>query len=210
MHREPAAAGRPTESEQPRERAESAAPGERQAPLDAPLCVDLDGTLVATDTLRLSLLLLARRRPWQLVPAAGRILSGRAAFKDYVAGCILPDAGGLPWRAPVVGFLRAERQRDRRLILATAADYRVAALAADHLKIFDAVIATEGGMNRRGTAKLVAIRKLLNDNEFDYIGDSSADLPLFLAARKVYLVAPNRALLRRVSQLRAVDGVFED
>ena len=109
-----------------------------------------------------------------------------------------------------MGFLRAERQRDRRLILATAADYRVAALAADHLKIFDAVIATEGGMNRRGTAKLVAIRKLLNDNEFDYIGDSSADLPLFLAARKVYLVAPNRALLRRVSQLRAVDGVFED
>lgn len=154
--------------------------------------------------------MLARRQPWRLLPAAGWVMGGRAAFKAYVAGCMLPEADRLPWRARVVEFLRAEHARGRRLILATAADHRVAACVADHLRIFDAVIATEGRHNRRGSAKLVAIRNLLNDKEFDYVGDSSADLPLFLAARKVFLVAPTPSLLRRVAQVRPVDGVFED
>lgn len=177
---------------------------------DPPLCVDLDGTLIAADTLRLSLLMLARRQPWRLLPAAGWVMGGRAAFKAYVAGCILPEVGSLPWRARVVDFLKAEHARGRRLILATAADHRVAACIADHLGIFDTVIATEGRNNRRGTAKLLAIRNMLTHNEFDYVGDSNADLPLFLAARKIFLVAPSASLLRRVSQVRNVDGVFDD
>ncbi|HSA56196.1 MAG TPA: haloacid dehalogenase-like hydrolase [Gemmatimonadaceae bacterium] len=182
-------------------------PGEREEP---PLCVDLDGTLVATDTLRVSLGLLARRRPWLLLPAAACVVGGRAAFKAYVATCILPDAATLPWRTTVVDFLRAERARGRRLILATAADHRIAACAAQHLGIFDAVIATEGGDNRKGAAKLAAIRNLLGDKEFDYIGDSLDDLPLFHAARKVFLVAPGGALLDRVRRGRTVDRVFPD
>ena len=182
---------------------------ELTGPGEPPICVDLDGTLIAADTLRVSLRMLARRQPWRLLPAAGRVMGGRAAFKAYVAGCILPDASALPWRARVIEFLRSEHARGRRLILATAADHRVASCVADHLGIFDAVIATEGRKNRRGTEKLLAIRNLLNDNEFDYVGDSSVDLPLFLAARKAFLVAPSESLLRRVSEVRPVDGVFE-
>lgn len=177
---------------------------------EPPLCVDLDGTLIAADTLRVSLGLLARRQPWRLLQAAGCVVGGRAAFKAYVAGCILPDAGALPWRSGVVEFLRGERARGRRLILATAADHRVAACVAQHLGLFDTVIATEGRENRRGEAKLLAIRKLLGNNEFDYIGDSSVDLPLFLAARRVFLVCPSESLRRRVTRIRAVHRVFED
>lgn len=182
---------------------------ELAGPVEPPLCVDLDGTLIADDTLLVSLRMLARRQPWRLIPAARWVMGGRAAFKAYVAGCILPDAGALPWRAGVIAFLRAEHARGRRLILATAADHRVARCVADHLGIFDAVIATEGRDNRRGNGKLLAIRNLLDDKDFDYVGDSSMDIPLFLAARRIFLVAPSASLLRRVGALRTVDGVLE-
>lgn len=175
-----------------------------------PLCVDLDGTLIAGDSLRISLRLVARRQPWRLVPAAISVLRGRASFKRYVASCAIPEAESLPWRQSVVDFLRSEHARGRRVILATAADHRIAARVAEHLQVFDTVISTEGPENRRGTAKLAAIRNLLGDSEFDYMGDSLVDLPILIAARKVYLVAPSPSLRRRLGRLRPVERVFED
>jgi phosphoserine phosphatase len=169
----------------------------------------LGGTLIAGDSLKASLRLVARQRPWRLLPAAFAVLGGRAAFKRYVASCAIPEAASLPWRTSVVEFLRSEHARGRRVILATAADHRVAACVAAHLQVFDAVISTDGTDNRRGAAKLAAIRNLLGNNEFDYVGDSLVDLPVLLAARKAYLVAPSATLLRRLTMARSVEGVFE-
>ncbi|HEX7121129.1 MAG TPA: haloacid dehalogenase-like hydrolase [Gemmatimonadaceae bacterium] len=175
---------------------------------EPPLCVDLDGTLIAGDTLLISLGLLLRRQPWRIPEVCARVVRGRAAFKGYVASCVVPEAASLPWRAPVVEFLTSERQRGRRLILATAADHRVADCVCQHLGLFDDTVSTLDGENRRGPAKLAALRKLLGNSEFDYMGDSFADLPLLLAARKAYLVSPPRRLLDRVSRVRAIERIF--
>ncbi len=49
---------------------------------DAPLCVDLDGTLIKSDTLYDSLCLLMRRHPLQLLRLPGQLLrGGKAAVK---------------------------------------------------------------------------------------------------------------------------------
>ena len=49
------------------------------------LCVDLDGTLVATDTAYESLLRVASEQPW-LLPAAGAwLIHGRAPLKAWLA-----------------------------------------------------------------------------------------------------------------------------
>ena len=75
--------------------------------------------------------------------------------------------------------------------------------------IFDSVIATERGDNRKGVVKLAAIRKLLGDKEFDYVGDSMADLPVFRAARRAYLVCPGRSLSEAVRTGCRVAAVFD-
>ena len=51
------------------------------------LCVDLDGTLVATDTLDECLLCLLRHRPLLLFLLPFWLLGGKAHFKERVAAC---------------------------------------------------------------------------------------------------------------------------
>jgi phosphoserine phosphatase len=161
---------------------------------EPPLCVDLDGTLIEGDTLHISVRHLARRSPWTLLALPFVLLRGRPALKAFIARRYVPDPTGLVWRTEVLAFLREEKSRGRRLVLATAAHRLIGEAVFTHLGFFDSLVATDAGDNLKGSRKTDHIRKSLNCNEFDYIGDSTADLPVFKAARIGYLVAPSASL----------------
>lgn len=177
-------------------------------PPEPPLCVDLDGTLIEGDTLVMSVRHLARRAPWTLLAFPFLLLRGRAVLKDYIARRYVPDPASLVWRPEVLAFLREERTRGRRIILATAAHRLIAEAVAAHLGLFDGVVATNIGTNVKGPQKAAQIRKSLGGNGFDYIGDSEADLPVFQAARVSYLVAPTASLRRTVRQVGRIAREF--
>ena len=161
---------------------------------EPPLCVDLDGTLIEGDTLRISLRHLARTAPWKLLAVPFLLLRGRPALKAWVARQHVPNPSELIWRVEVLQFLREERQRGRQIVLATAAHKLVADAVCAHLGLFDGIVATESGANVKGRQKTVHIRKSLSCKDFDYIGDSQADIPIFEVARIGYLVAPTASL----------------
>ena len=173
-----------------------------------PLIVDLDGTLVDGDTLHLSLRALVRERPWVAPVLPFVVLKGRAGFKQYVSDRISLDPVSLSYRRSVLDFVRAERPRRDRIILATAAHRRIADAVAAHVGCFDAVIATDARHNAKGDGKLASIRAHLGDSEFDYVGDSMADVPVFRAARRSYLVCPSPSLSAAVSAGCRVEAVF--
>ena len=171
---------------------------------EPPLCVDLDGTLIEGDTFRISLRHLARTAPWKLLAVPFVLLRGRPALKAWVARQHIPDPLELIWRTEVLQFLREERDRGRQIVLATAAHKSVADAVCAHLGLFDDIVATESGANLKGKLKTEHIRKSLSCNDFDYIGDSSADIPIFQVARVSYLVAPSpslRAAARSVGRI---------
>jgi phosphoserine phosphatase len=95
-------------------------------------------------------------------------------------------------------------------VLATAAHRRIAHDVARHLDLFDAVIATDGRHNAKGLGKLAAIQAHLGHTDFDYVGDSMADVPVFRAARRSYLVCPGTALRAAVRDGCRVEAVFPD
>jgi len=173
-----------------------------------PLIVDLDGTLIDGDTLHMSLRLLARTRPWSVPALPFMILGGRARFKAFVSERVKLDAAHLPYRDDVVEFVKRERAAGRRVLLATAASRQIADAVAAHLGLFDGVIASDGRHNAKGDGKVASIRGLLGDSEFDYIGDSMPDVPVFKAARKSYLVCPTPALADAVRGRCHVEAVF--
>ncbi len=158
------------------------------------LYVDLDGSLIATDTLWESLCLLARRHPASLLALPFWLLQGKAALKSRIAERVCPDAGLLPYRPEIVARLTRERAEGRRIVLATAAHQRIADAVAAHLGLFDGVLATTAGHNLKSGAKLEAIQRDAQGAPFAYLGDSAADLPIWAAARQAIAVNPSGRL----------------
>ena len=118
------------------------------------------------------------------------------------------DARRLPYREPVLRFLQEQKMAGRRLILVTAANRVIAQSVAGHLGLFDAVLASDERRNMKGINKVSAIRDYLKGSEFDYVGDSSADLPVFRAARQAILVHPSNKLLAAAARVCRVQKVF--
>lgn len=174
-----------------------------------PLCVDLDGTLTVTDTLSESLLMLIRRQPLYLFALSFWFCFGRAYFKQQVALHQALDASRLPYRESLLTYLRQQKQVGRTIILTTASDRRTAQAVSDHLKLFDAVIASDGAVNCIGENKVRAIRETLQTQAFDYIGDSYRDLPVWREAQQAMVAAPSAGLLKALRSIREPVQVFD-
>ena len=159
-----------------------------------PLCVDLDGSLVKSDTLVDSLLALLRTHPALAFRLPGRLLQGKAAFKQFVTESVALDAAHLPYNRTLLQFLREQHARGRDLYLATGADVHLARRVADHLGIFTAVLASDGSTNLTGNAKLDSLRRRLGSVPFDYIGNDTPDLPLLAHATEAMVANPSLGL----------------
>jgi 4-hydroxybenzoate polyprenyltransferase len=170
-----------------------------------PIVVDLDGTLVATDTLVESVIKLVKRSPLNLLRMLLWLPRGRAAFKAETAAHVTVAAALLPFNGPLLAYLRAEKGAGRRIVLATAAHESNARRVSEHLDLFDDIIASDGLRNLKGSAKLAAIQDKVG-NAFIYAGDSPADIPIWEAAEQAILVSVGQsaedALQGRVSIAR--------
>ena len=173
-----------------------------------PLYVDLDGALISTDTLLVNTVALLRGQPWLAPLLPLFVVGGRAAFKDRVSRRATIDPAALPYREDVLAFLREEKASGRVLVLATAAHRRIADPVAVHVGLFDDVIASDGGHNIKGRAKLEEIRRHAG-GDFDYMGDSSADLPILQASTRAYLVHPSRRLLAAARETCRIEKIFD-
>jgi len=172
-----------------------------------PIVVDLDGTLTPTDTLIESVIDLVRRSPLNLLRLPLWLLKGRAGFKDSVAARAGVSAEHLPYREPLLAWLREEKGKGRRIVLATAAHRSIAQAVSRHLGLFDEVLATEAGRNLKGDTKLEAIRKKMG-GEFVYAGDSGADIALWKGARAAVLVGVSPGMAESIRREVAVEREF--
>ena len=163
------------------------------------LCVDLDGTLVKSDTLHDSALAVARHHPAALLKLPGWLLQGKAALKHHLAGLIKLDVAHLPYNRELLQYLEQQHAAGRPIYLATAADADTAHRIADHLGLFTGVLASDGKLNLAGKNKLAAFRSQFGDN-FSYIGNATPDLTLLQNCKEPMVANPTpglRAALRK-------------
>ena len=158
-----------------------------------PLCVDLDGTLVKSDTLLDSVIVLARQSPSFLLRFPLRIAQGKAAFKRNVSSAVELDVVHLPYNQPLLEFLRQQHAAGRELYLATGADDLLAQRVAAHLGIFTGVLASDGSLNLTGHNKLTAFQQRFPAG-FSYIGNARVDLPLLTHCLHPMVANPNHTL----------------
>ncbi|WP_433984120.1 UbiA family prenyltransferase [Tunturiibacter empetritectus] len=117
------------------------------------LCVDLDGTLVKSDTLHDSALAVARHHPLALLNIPSWLLQGKAALKRHLAATVQLDVAHLPYNRELLQYLQQQHATGRPIYLATAADADTARRVAAHLGLFTGVLASDGQLNLAGKNK---------------------------------------------------------
>jgi len=177
--------------------------------LAPPLCVDLDGTLIRSDVLLESLLLLIKRNPLYLILAVGWLLrGGKARLKAETAARVVLNPAALPYNKELLAWLHGERTAGREIWLCTAANVQLAEKVAQHLDLFDGVIASDARVNLAGKRKAEQLVERFGHGAFDYCGNEWRDLAIWRCARGAIIVNGPPALERRAGSELVVLRVF--
>ena len=175
--------------------------------LPVPLCVDLDGTLIRSDMLFESALVLIKRNPFYVFRMLIWLLAGKAALKANIAARVQINPAALPYNRELVAWLKTERDAGRSLWLCTATHAQLATPVAAHLGIFDGVIATEEGTNLAGTAKATRLVERFGERGFDYCGNERRDLRVWQRSNGAIVVG-GPALVRAAAGTTSVLSTF--
>lgn len=173
-----------------------------------PLVVDLDGTLIKTDLLVESFLVLVKRHFGLIFLVPFWLVRGKAYLKEEIAKRVDLDPRYLPYHTEFLAYLTAEYESGRKLVLATASHTLLAQPVANHLNIFAEVLATRHSDNLSGSKKLEALLGRYGEKGFDYAGNAQVDLKIWPHARKSILVNPHRGVERKLRSFTQPDGLF--
>ena len=161
-----------------------------------PLVVDLDGTLLWSDLLLESLWALLRQNFLFAFLIPIWLFQGKQILKDEIASRVELDVALLPYNDKVISYIR-DQAGQRRLVLATATNKRLAEQVYQFLGVFDDLLASDRKINLSGEAKAAAIESLLGTKDFIYVGNSADDLLVWESCSKAMVVnAPQRVLTK--------------
>ena len=169
-----------------------------------PLCIDCDGTLIRTDLLHESVLLLVKASPLSLLKLPFWLMKGKAHLKQQIAQRVSLNAQSLPYEPEVLELIKHARTQGRNVVLATASPRGQAEAIATHLALFDRVEATDANTNLAGHNKAAHLEKLFGRGGFDYAGNSRADLPVWAASAGAIVVSSSQSLRKAAAASVAV------
>ncbi len=149
-----------------------------------PVVVDLEGALIACDTLYEQCLRAAARQPLRAIKALSQLGQGLTAVKEAMASVARP--GAFAFREDVVAWLRAEAAYGRPIHLVTAADQTVADAVAHELQLFDSAASYSHGDINCEADRLAWLNERFPSG-FDYLGDGTSDPEPLRGARLIHV-----------------------
>lgn len=177
--------------------------------LSPPLCVDLDGTLIRSDLLLESFLLLLKRNAFYLFAAVYWLLKGgKAGLKAEIAARVTLNPVALPYNKDLLAWLKGEQASGRELWLCTAANEKLANAVARHVGLFSGVLASDQRNNVAGQRKADELVERFGRGGFDYCGNERRDLAIWRCARGAIVVNGTSALEREAGAAADVVRTF--
>jgi len=159
----------------------------------------MDDTLVKTDLFIEGLLRCILTRPFLLLKWLIWDEMSKSELKEAVAEKFPINYDKLPYRESVVRLIDEKKCGGYTIVLASGANQKHVEGVAKHLKVFDAVLGSSQEINNTGKTKLENIRNLTQGSDFEYVGNSKADFPIFEQCSIGYLVTGNRSLQQKFS-----------
>jgi 4-hydroxybenzoate polyprenyltransferase len=174
--------------------------GQRPATPGIPLIVDLDGSLIHTDLLYESFFASIKDGFNHHRKTFDALCRGKAPLKAYLAEAGTIDYALLPFNAEVLELIREAKDAGRSVYLATASNRRHAEGIAAHFGFFDGVFSSDDTVNLARDEKSRVLVDAFGERGFDYVGNSTADLPIWKHARTAYVVSNSPSLKQKVTQ----------
>ena len=182
---------------------------EAQVNEQVPLCVDMDGTLIRTDALVEATAQFLKRRPYLAPKILYWLSKSRAWLKHRMAANSTLDVSHLPYEEAVLELINEARADGRAIVLCTASHINHARAVADHLELFDEVMASDDKKNLSGENKRSALVERFGEGGYDYVGNDIKDVPAFESARKAIVVAPTRSLRSELPRVQRAEVLVE-
>lgn len=176
----------------------------------APLVIDLDGTLLNSDLLLESSLVFVKLRPLQALAPLRWLASGKANLKSRLAQWAPLDVSVLPYNPAVIELAQQAKASGRPVVLATASHHSYAEQIAEHLGLFDRVLASSSTLNLSSHRKRDLLVAEYGEQGFDYVGNSRDDLPVWQSARRAYVVNAPDKITNLASRHGNVESVISD
>jgi 4-hydroxybenzoate polyprenyltransferase len=167
--------------------------------MDAPVVVDLDGTLLRSDLLIESAFAFVGSHPLRIVSLIGLLSRGKAALKDGIASKTAIDVKHLPYDDRVLEIMEEARRDGRKIYIASASNERYVEAIASHLGV-DGWFASDAVCNLSTHAKARKLVEAFGEKQFDYLGDDHADLAVWAVCRKGWAVHPSSGVKRAIAE----------
>ncbi|MDE0118431.1 MAG: hypothetical protein OXM55_00285 [Bdellovibrionales bacterium] len=173
--------------------AEAIAKKEEKPPISKPLVVDLDGTLIKTDLPWESFLSVLVWHPIELIKIIIRKIKIKKAgyFKLELEKRACFSLEALPLSKDFINYLKEEKERGRELVLCTGSTQTYADKIKKRTGFFDSAWGSTLGKNLVGKKKALFLVEKYGEKNFDYAGNSLADLKIAPYTHHFILVNPS-------------------
>ena len=169
-----------------------------------PLVVDLDNTLIDTDLLLESSKGVLSKSPWLIFHYCYWFLKGKGYLKDQLVKRFEINIAKLPYNNTVLEYIKKKKKLGNTIILATASHKNYAYAVANHLKIFDDVMASNKDINLSSHKKAEKLIQRFGYAQFDYIGDHMRDLPVWRASNIAIIVNATKRIIKKTKSLNTL------
>jgi len=172
-----------------------------------PLLVDMDGAIVASDTLFETTILFLKKSPFMFFMLFVWLLRGKHVLKGELSKRTHLNVETLPYRQDVIDYLEQQFEQGRKIVLLTGSWVDIARRVANQFEFISDVIATNHERNMTGHAKAKIAKEMWGEQLFDYLGNEKKDLQIWKIARKAVVVG-NEPLARAAGDVVKLEKVF--
>lgn len=152
-----------------------------------PLVFDLDGSFSKIDVVLEILLSLLISKPISVLRLIAKLRGSDLLQFKLALLKLNGEIGPIPIEPSVAALQTTARQEGRRTVLATASPISIANHFSKQVGGFDEVFGSQE-TNLKGPAKRSLLDQVYGVGNYDYVGDSRADLAVWESARKAYFV----------------------
>ena len=163
------------------------------------LFVDLDGTLIKEDLSNLAFSHSLKNYPFKtLVYLLVFLFKGKPYLKDKISKNFEIPFENLSYNKAAFDFIREVKNRHRVVYLISGSHQILVNQMGKYLNIFFESFGTRDNFNMVGSNKVQFIKENLKIHDFDYLGNSHKDLPIWKYTKRAIHTNASQELVENI------------